>query len=174
MKKYIIIAIASLCALAACGKFDDMGKNPYALYEAPAESFVHPIMFKTQYNLISVFRSNTVLLMQYGVSTNSEVSSRVVDNYNIPEGTTDDIWSGLYPQWGNAVKMYDNAVKENNAVMQGVALILKAFCMMQVTDTRLRTPTATSPSPTPAPSCLRMTSANTPPSTIRRKTSTGQ
>ena len=134
MKKYIIIAIASLCALAACGKFDDMGKNPYALYEAPAESFVHPIMFKTQYNLISVFRSNTVLLMQYGVSTNSEVSSRVVDNYNIPEGTTDDIWSGLYPQWGNAVKMYDNAVKENNAVMQGVALILKALLITQITD----------------------------------------
>ena len=134
MKKYILIAIAAVCALVSCDKFDDMSKNPYALYDAPAESFVHPIMFKTQYNLISVFRSTTVLLMQYAVSTNSEVSSRVIDNYNIPEGTTDDIWSGLYPQWGNAVKMYDTAVKENNTSMQAVALILKSFLITQIAD----------------------------------------
>lgn len=134
MKKYILIAIASVCALVSCGKFDDMGKNPYALYDAPAESFVHPIMFKTQYNLISVFRSTTALLMQYAVSTNSEVSSRVIDNYNIPEGTTDDVWSALYLQWGNAVKMYDAAVKENSTSMQAVALILKSFLITQIAD----------------------------------------
>lgn len=119
----------------SCSKFDQMSKNPYALYDVPAESFVHPIMFKTQYNLISIFRSNTALLMQYAVSTNSEVSSRVVDNYNIPEASTDDIWSGLYPQWGNAVKMYDTAVKEGSTSMQAVALILKSFLITQITDT---------------------------------------
>ena len=136
MKKTFIFTLVSVLLLSAsCSKFDDMSKNPYALYEAPAESFVHPIMFKTQYNLISVFRSSTILLMQYGVSTNSEVSSRVIDNYNIPEGTTDDIWSGLYPQWGNAVKMYDTAVKENNPSMQAVALILKSFIITHIADT---------------------------------------
>ena len=38
-----------------------MSKNPYALYDAPAEEYVHPIVFKTQYNLINVFRTNTIL-----------------------------------------------------------------------------------------------------------------
>ena len=140
MKKTIIAVSLILAAVAAlsvssCARFDDMSKNPYALYDTPSEGFVHPIMFKTQYNLISVFRSSTILLMQYAVSTNSEVSSRVIDNYNIPEGTTDDIWSALYLQWGNAVTMYDKAVKENNPAMQGVALILKAFIITNITDT---------------------------------------
>ena len=139
MKKTIIInlILASLAAilLSACSRFDEMSKNPYALYDTPAEGFVHPIMFKSQYNLISVFRSSTILLMQYAVSTNSEVSSRVVDNYNIPEGTTDDIWSAFYLQYGNAVAMYDKAVKENDPAMQGVALILKSFLITHITDT---------------------------------------
>lgn len=139
MKKQIIrtlILVSALVTLGtSCSKFDDMSKNPYALYEAPAESFVHPIMFKTQYNLISVFRSTTALLMQYAVSTNSEVSSRVIDNYNIPEATTDDVWSSLYLQWGDAMTMYEQAVKENNGPMQGVALILKAFLITQISDT---------------------------------------
>ena len=70
MKHRIISAFILVCALAGCSKFDEMSKNPYALYEAPAESFVHPIMFKTQYNLISIFRGTTVFLSQYAVSTN--------------------------------------------------------------------------------------------------------
>jgi len=139
MKKYLITLtlIPLLLALSttSCEKFDDMSKNPYALYDAPSESFVHPIMFKAQYNLISVFRSTTALLMQYGVSTNSEVSSRVIDNYNIPEATTDDIWSAFYVQWGNAMSMYQKAVEEQNEPMQAVALILKAFLITHITDT---------------------------------------
>ena len=133
MKKYII-AISLLVAVG-CSKFDEMSKNPYALYEAPSEEYVHPIMFKTQYNLISVFRSTTALLMQYGVSTNSEVSSRVIDNYNIPEGTTDDIWTDLYIQLGNAAAMYEKALKEEDRPMQAVALILQSFIITQITDT---------------------------------------
>jgi len=139
MKKQIIRTLIFATALfflgSSCSKFDEMSQNPYALYDAPAESFVHPIMFKTQYNLISVFRSTTAPLMQYSASTNSEVSSRVIDNYNIPEATTDDIWSALYLQWGNAMEMYDKAVKENDGPMQGVALILKALLITQITDT---------------------------------------
>ena len=139
MKKYIIYSVAIILALltfgTACSKFEDMSKNPYALYDSPSESFVHPIMFKSQYNLLSVFRSMTAPLMQYGVSVNSEVSSRVVDNYNIPEATTDDIWSAFYLQWGNAVVMHNTAIQENNKPMQGVALIIKAFLMTHITDT---------------------------------------
>ena len=135
MKKIILLAVIAISLSTACSHFDEMSKNPYALYDAPAEEYVHPIMFKTQYNLIAVFRSTTALLMQYAVSTNSEVSSRVIDNYNIPEATTDDIWSGLYIQWGDAVAMYDRAVKENNEPMQAVAMIIKSFLITQITDT---------------------------------------
>ena len=135
MKRYIIIFMTLLAFGTACSKFEDMGKNPYALYDAPSESFVHPIMFKTQYNNISVFRSMTALLMQYGVSTNSEVSSRVVDNYNIPESSTDDNWSSLYLQWGNAMEMHQKAIEEGDQAMQAVALILKSFLITQISDT---------------------------------------
>ena len=139
MKKYIIHSLVIFMTLlslsTACSKFEDMGKNPYALYDAPSESFVHPVMFKTQYSLINVFRTSTALLMQYGVSTNSEVSSRVIDNYNIPEATTDDIWSTLYLQWGNAMQMHHKAIEEGDQAMQAVALILKSFLITHITDT---------------------------------------
>ena len=140
MKKtvYILILAAMLIpGLVSCSKFDDMSKNPYALYQkdAPAEGYIHPIMFKTQYNLLGMFRNNTIMLMQYGVSVNSETSSRVIDNYEVPEGIVDDMWTSFYPQFGNATAMYDKAVKENNAPMQAVAMILKSFLITQLTDT---------------------------------------
>ena len=134
MKK-IIIAISAVILAASCAKFDEMSKNPYTLYDAPAEEYVHPIMFKTQYNLINVFRTNTILLMQYAVSTNAENSSRVIDNYNIPEALTDDVWLALYLQLGNAAAMYDKAVKDQDGPMQAVALILQSFLITQITDT---------------------------------------
>gem|GEM_PF-486077 len=134
MKK-IIIAISALILAASCAKFDEMSKNPYALYDAPAEEYVHPIVFKTQYNLINVFRTNTILLMQYASSTNAENSSRVIDNYNIPEASTDDVWLALYLQLGNAAMMYDKAVRDQDGPMQAVALILQSFLITQITDT---------------------------------------
>lgn len=132
--KYNAILALTLLSLS-CSKFDEMSKNPYALETAPAESYVHPIMFKTQYNLISVFRGTTVFLSQYGAMTNSEVSSRVIGNYNIPEGTSDDIWTGLYLQYGNAMAMYEQAVKEKNDKIKAVAMILRSFLILQLTDT---------------------------------------
>ena len=132
MKKtvYILMFAAMLATgLVSCSKFDDMSKNPYALYQkdAPAEGYIHPIMFKTQYNLLGMFRNNTIMLMQYGVSVTSENASIVIDNYEVPEGVVDDMWTTFYPQLGNAIAMYDKAVKENNAPMQAVAMILQIF-----------------------------------------------
>ncbi|MBO4447524.1 MAG: SusD/RagB family nutrient-binding outer membrane lipoprotein [Bacteroidales bacterium] len=135
MKIYAIFATALVLGSVSCSKFDEMSKNPYALESAPAESYVHPIMFNTQYNLISVFRGTTVFLSQYAVSTSSEVSSRVIGNYNIPEGTSDDVWTGLYPQYGNAMAMYTQAVAEKNDKIMAVALILRSFIITQLTDT---------------------------------------
>ena len=133
MKFNAILALALLTL--SCSHFDEMSKNPYALETAPAESYVHPIMFKTQSNLMSVFRGTTVFLSQYGVMTNSEVSSRVIGNYNIPEGTSDDIWTGLYLQYGNAMAMYEQAVAEKNDRIKAVALILRSLLITQLTDT---------------------------------------
>lgn len=132
--KFIAATALALFTLS-CSHFDEMSKNPYALETAPAEAYVHPIMFKTQYNLISVFRGTTVFLSQYAAMTNSEVSSRVIGNYNIPEGTSDDVWTGLYIQYGDAMAMYDQAVKEKNDKIKAVALILRSFLITQLTDT---------------------------------------
>ena len=120
--KYILLAAAALAALS-CNKFEKLSQNPYAMEttQGKAESFVQPMLYKTEYNLASVFRSTTAHLMQYAISTSSEVTSRIVANYNIPEGTSDDIWSGLYLQYGNACKMYETAVREQSQSMQAVA-----------------------------------------------------
>lgn len=139
MKSKLIILIAAVAAVCvSCEKkFEQLSKNPYALEQntARAESFVQPILYKTEYNLVSVFHSTTSHLMQYCVSTSSDVTSKIVANYSIPEGTSDDVWSGLYIQYGNACKMYETATREQSKSMQAVALVLKAMLITQITDT---------------------------------------
>ena len=134
--KYILLAAAALAALS-CNKFEKLSQNPYAMEttQGKAESFVQPMLYKTEYNLASVFRSTTAHLMQYAINTSSEVTSRIVANYNIPEGTSDDIWSGLYLQYGNACKMYETAVREESQSMQAVALVMKSLLITLITDT---------------------------------------
>ena len=140
MKKILyILVFAALPVMGSlsCSHFDDMSENPYALYQkdAPAEAYIHPIVFKTQYNLLGMFRNNTIMLMQYGVSVTSESASRVIDNYEVPEGVVDDMWTSFYPQLGNAMAMYDRAVQENNGPMKAVALILQSLIITHLTDT---------------------------------------
>lgn len=144
MKKILFSTLAALL-LTACSHFDTINKDPYALYNAPAEEYVHPIVFKTTRSSIDIFRNNTCLLMQQGVNHNTENTSRIISNYNIAEGIIDDAWLSYYIQYGNALKMYDQAVadmsspvksiKQNAKGLQGVALILRAHLMMQISDT---------------------------------------
>ncbi len=134
--KYIILTVAALAALS-CNKFEKLSQNPYALEsgQGKAESFVQPMLYKTEYNLASVFRSTTAHLMQYAITTSSDVTSRIVANYNIPEGTSDDVWSGLYIQFGNARKMYETAVREESKSMQAVALVMESLLISLISDT---------------------------------------
>lgn len=138
MKKIIISILAVLfttAVLPSCSHFDDLAKDPYAIYDAPAQEYVHPIVFNTEKNAMSIFRSTTSLIMQYGVNHNYESTAKVVSNYNISEGVVDDTWTSYYLQYGNAVKMYDQAVKQGSEGLQGIALILKAFLISQISDT---------------------------------------
>ena len=122
MNRIFRYVAAAAILLTACSKFDDMNKNPYALYDAPAESFVQPILYNTEYTLVS--RSYDLLseLMQYSVNYNTEVTSQMNYNYSITESVDASIWLGLYPQAGNAEYMLHQAEKEDNPAMKGVAL----------------------------------------------------
>ena len=138
MKKIIVSILAVLFAAAvlpSCSHFDDLAKDPYAIYDAPSQEYVHPIVFNTEKNAMTIFRGTTCLIMQYGVNHNYENSAKVVSNYNISEGVVDDTWTSYYIQYGNAMKMYDKAVKEGSEGMQGVALILRALLISQIADT---------------------------------------
>ncbi len=132
--KTISLSIAAVTVFAACESFDQMNKNPYVLYDAPAESFVQPITFKTQYSMLSVFRNVTSDLMQYSVNLNTEVTSKVVANYNVPEASDDDIWQNLYTQLGNVEYMITKAEKDENPAMLGVAYVLKVLVSSIITD----------------------------------------
>lgn len=132
---YPSLAILSMVMLLSCSHFDKLSENPYALTQAPAEEYVHPIVFKAQYDAMNLFRTNVCMLMQYGINHNTENTARVVSNYNITEGVIDDAWTSYYIRYGNAVKMYDQAVRDKKDGLQGVALILRSLLMMQITDT---------------------------------------
>lgn len=139
--KLILLVSVSLSAVMGCAKFDQMNKNPYALYEGDlqkyesAELYIQPILYNTEYCLSNVFKNITGQLMQYCVSTSTEVTSRVVANYNIAEANDDDIWTLLYTQYGNAVSMYALAIKEANPTKKGIASVLKAMIIGIIADT---------------------------------------
>ena len=124
-----------LAVLSSCSGFDDLNRNPYALETAPSQSYIHPIVFKTEYSLASIFRGTTAHLMQYAVSTSTESTSRIVSNYAIAEATDDDVWTTLYIQYGNAESMYQQAKNEKNPSTIGIAAILKAMTISLITDT---------------------------------------
>ena len=133
---FSILAVLLLTALIpSCSHFDKLGKDPYAIYDAPSQEYVHPIMFKMEKTAMSVFKGTTSRMMQYACLNYDENTSKSIDNYSIVEGVVDDIWLAYYPLYGNAAKMYDQAVKEENKGLQGVALILKALLITQITDT---------------------------------------
>ena len=135
MRKYIYITILFIVGLVhvGCSKFDDMNRDPYAIYDAPAESFVQSILYNTEYNLISRSYNLITNLMQQAVSTNEGNTSQTIYNYDLPESVSASLWS-LYKQKGNAESMLAAALKGDNPAMEGVALILRTWIMLVITD----------------------------------------
>ena len=137
MKRFLKLAFIAagfpLLALS-CSKFDEMNKNPYALYSAPSESFVQSILYNTEYTLVT--RSYDLLseIMQYSINYNTEVTSQMNYNYSITESVDASIWQGLYTQAGDAEYMLSQARGESNPAMKGVALVLKALVMSNIAD----------------------------------------
>ena len=137
--KYITLTVAAAFMSVGCSHFDDMSKNPYAVYDAQAEEFVQQILYQTQYQ-IAVAEFNVLgELMQYTVNKNYETTAQLVYNYVIPESYTSYIWS-LYPMFGNTQYMLDIARKESekeggNPAMVGVALILRSWVGHLIADT---------------------------------------
>ena len=134
MKKYIIVLLVAFIANSGCSKFDEMNRNPYAIYDAPAESYVQSILYTTEYNLIGRSYNLITNLMQQAVSTNEGNTSQTIYNYDISESVCASYWS-LYKQKGNAESMLSAALIDDNPAMEGVALILRTWIMHVITDT---------------------------------------
>ena len=137
MKKHIaktILMAAVASTVVGCANFDDMNKNPYAVYDAPAESFVQPMLYNTEYTLVTRAYDLVAELMQYSLNINTEVTSQMNYNYSITESTDASIWQGLYIQAGNAEYMLKVAKTESNPAMKGVALIMKTLIMSNIAD----------------------------------------
>ena len=132
--KYILMALTSALVSVGCAHFDDINKNPNALYETNAESFVQPIIYNAQKTIASKNYSMLGDLMQYAVSTSTSESAQIVYNYDISENHTQGLW-GLYIQFGNAQYMLSQARKESNPAMVGVALVLRTWLAQILTDT---------------------------------------
>ena len=130
---YIIALLVAVIANNGCSKFDEMNRNPYAIYDAPAESYVQSILYTTEYNLMSRSYNLITNLMQQAVSTNEGNTSQTIYNYDLPESVSASLWS-LYKQKGNAESMLAAALNDDNPAMEGVALILRTFIMQVITD----------------------------------------
>lgn len=138
MKRYIknfaVFAAAALSALSACGKFDEMSKNPYALYDVPSESLVQPILYNAEYKILQRCYDLIPEMMQYTVNMGFETSATLIYDYDITENISSSLWN-LYEEFGNAQYMLKLAREEDNPAMEGVALILRTWLMSVITDT---------------------------------------
>ena len=138
--KYITIVLAAAFVSVSCKSFDDMNKNPYALYETSSESFVQPMIYGAQKQLASCEYYMMGELMQYTINTNFENSAQLTYNYVVSEAITRYMWN-LYTQFGNAQYMLNLARKEcavegeGNPAMIGVALVMRSWIAHLLTDT---------------------------------------
>lgn len=137
--KYTILSLATALISVCCTHFDDMSKNPYAVYDSHAEEFVQPILYNTQKQIVNCEFGWIGELMQYTVNKNYETSAQLVYNYVISENYTSYMWN-LYSQFGNAQYMLDLARKESvkkggNPALVGVALILRSWIGHLIADT---------------------------------------
>ncbi len=135
MRNIYMACLTAVLCLCSCAKFDDMSKNPYALYEAKSEQYVQPILFNTEYALVQRSRDVIAEIMQYSVNRNTEVTSQMNYNYSITESIVASIWQTLYIQAGNAQMMLETARNEDNPAMVGVALILRTMLLSNIADT---------------------------------------
>lgn len=117
-----------------CAGFDEMNQNKYVVYDAPAESYVQSILYKTEYTIMRKSYDLLSNIMQHGVSTNIHNNAMIHYNYDIDETSSAMLWS-LYAQKGNAESMLAAAEKGDNPALVGVALILRTFIMQVITDT---------------------------------------
>ena len=138
--KYITIALAAAFVSVGCANFDDMNKNPYALYETSSESFVQPMIYGAQKQLATCEYYMMGELMQYTINTNFENSAQLTYNYVVSESITRYMWN-LYTQFGNAQYMLAQARKEcavegqGNPALVGVALVMRSWIGHLLTDT---------------------------------------
>lgn len=133
-KSFIVTGVLTMLLSLGCGKFDEMGKNNYAIYETTTESFIQPILYKTEYSVLQANYDIIGHLMQYTISTNYEASAQLVYNYTIPDQNNSCIWN-IYTQFGNAQYMLAQAEKDENPAIKGVALILRSYIAALLTDT---------------------------------------
>lgn len=131
--KYIAMVLAAAFTSMGCAGFDDMNKNPYALYEVEAESFVQPILYNTAHTATYNNYYINSEIMQYAINTSFETSAMLAYNYVIAENYSSYMWR-LYKQFGNAQYMLDLARKGDNPAMEGVALILRTYVGSLLTD----------------------------------------
>ena len=136
MKRYITyITIVLAASLAfACAKFDDMNKNDYAIYETTTDSFIQPILYNTEYQVLQSEYNIFGHLMQYTISTNYEATAQLAYNYSIADQYTKYMWD-LYKQFGNAQYMLAQAETDENPAMKGIALVLRSYIAALITDT---------------------------------------
>ena len=131
---YITTILITASAMTGCMKFDDMGKNPYAIYETSAESFIQPILYKVEYEVLNAEYSIFGHLMQYTISTNYEATAQLAYNYAISDQLNTYLWN-IYKQFGDANYMYNMACEGDNPALKGVALILRTYIAALITDT---------------------------------------
>ena len=130
--KYLTLFFALVAV--GCSNFDDMNKNPYALYETNSESFVQPILYNAEKSISSKNYDVLSEIMQYTVNTNFEATAQLSYNYVIAESHNKALWN-IYSQFGNAQYMLKIARTEENPAMTGVALVLRTFLAQVLTDT---------------------------------------
>jgi hypothetical protein len=139
---YSSFYFAFLLLLSSCSKFEKINVNPDQTDKVPSHILLNNIMYSTfgedgdvanQTGLYSTFVGGDMggcWAQHFGkVQYNDE------ERYQPRVGVVQDFWETMYEDVClDATDMYNIATKENNKVVQGVALVLKAYGFQVLTD----------------------------------------
>lgn len=143
MKKVInIIILSSLIILNSCSKFESINKDPNNPTVVPAHLLLNNIVYTAFADDGDVPNSTGLYSTFLGADMGSCWAQHIGKvQYNdeeryIPRVTVvQDFWETMYEDvCADANRMYQIAVEEDNATIQGIALVLKAYGFHVLTD----------------------------------------
>ena len=132
--KYLsILFLGAIVFFSSCDKdFEEINENIDDPISIPSSKLIGTVVKTSSDVLYSTFNGSEI--GENWVQHNSLVQYNDPDRYRPRVTSMDGVWNSLFLTASDANQMQQLAIAEGNDINQGVALVLKSYCLLVLTD----------------------------------------